>query len=117
MTNTKINLIITLPGGEMMSEQECSEKNLYKHLNMDVQDSTGKRETIHVKLRQCKPVKKVLNISQETYDFWMSPQGRQRDMSADFWNRMPKDKRLEIKIKNLVEYYGGVAYSYTVFED
>ena len=79
MYEIKVNLIMSLPGRTMMSEQECLRKvrkplmGKGKKANKQVIDKNGKPDGyIIVHTRKSRPAKRHLNICQEAYKDFIS---------------------------------------------
>lgn len=75
MTEVKVRLSMSVPGAQLLSEQECS-KNPKKSYNVEtvsVEFKTRKgklqKENITVRTRRRRLVKQSLNISKEAYDY------------------------------------------------
>lgn len=75
MTEVKVRLSMSVPGAQMLSEQECS-KNPKKSYNVDnmtlkVKTKKGKyqKETFTIRTRKQCLVKQCLNITKEAYDY------------------------------------------------
>ena len=75
MTEVKVRLSMSVPGAQMLSEQECSKnpKTSYNSETVTIKFTTkkGKFHKEDITIRTCKNrlVKQLLNISKEAYDY------------------------------------------------
>ena len=120
MNNIKVNLIITLPGGVMMSEKECSKNptESYNVHTMIVTDENRHRERIEFKTRKSKPALKKLSISEEAYNAMVDPDNIPSWMpSVSSWKLLNKNQRLIKHLFNICQNEGGESFTFSVNED
>lgn len=87
------------------------------HVKVDV-PKEKKKETIVYYTRRSKAVRQVLNISEESYQYFTSkeiPHGYPSRAYA--WETLSKKQRLEWHLNSICESMGGVMNSYVVFND
>lgn len=114
MTNVKVNLSILLPGGTMLSVEESTRIakdgtrviDTHKHnkFELDVLDR-GRKQTIKVFTRKSKPVKQVMHLSEEAYDYMTGP-----EMPPKFkgvWKGLKPHEKLRWHCNQIAESMGG----------
>ena len=152
MYNIAVNLIMELPGRTLMSEQECSRKvrkpltkkgkQVYnkKHEEVwttvveadpkkthiervDISGEGDRPEFIDVRVRNAKPVRRIMNISQEAFNHFIDPDEVPYNYVAPlntikklFWARLTVKAKLEWHLHDLCKSLGGTLVSYKVLE-
>lgn len=140
MSEIKLSLSIVLQGSTMFSKEEClkttqetiTTKNgrkrtvtkvvedwdkMEKH-TLEVTDAEGNNQniiTFHT--RKNKPATQSLNINKESYEYMTNKDSCPLYFKPSKWAAMSKKERLEAHLQRIVEHFGGVSYTYQVFED
>lgn len=166
MYESKINLIMALPGRVIMSEQECLRKvrrplmGKGKKANKQVLDKNGNpvwvtvkepdpmkndrdiinltgkdgtKETFVIFTRKARPASKSLNLSEESYNYFVSdecPEGFhaprnfkpkvspfRKSVNLQAWLAMSKEDRLKWHLNSICESMGGTLTFYSVHGD
>lgn len=120
MNDIKVSLTIVLKGSTMLSEQECSKnpKESYDYNTLVVEDpKTKKRETLHYQTRKCENARQSIQMTKEAYNYMIDKSACPEWEKMFFWTKMSKKQRLESHLKRTMEYFGGISFSYEVFED
>lgn len=130
MDNVKLNLKITLPGRVLMSEKECSKnpKNNYELHSLKIDTMNKKKrvtETINYRTRKCYTASKSINICKDAYNYMTGKAKNKKEDSSNCpswaipnkWFYLSKSERLEAHLKRIMEHFGGISYSYQIFED
>lgn len=132
MSEIKVSVSITLPGGVMLTQAEAEQLEKEKAgmgfdaFNLKVEDKVynekAKKEVIkpvviHFKTRKCRTVRRSVNLCTEAYKFMRSTEGIVPPYKMWQWRNMSPDARLEANLKRLCEGFGGISYTYKVFDD
>lgn len=118
MENTKLILVIGLPGRTLVNEENIDETNeVFTIKNVEYKEN-GKtlRENITVKMRGSIPAEQRVNISKETFLAFQStiaPSWAKREL----WNKMTQKQKLEANLTRHAEALGGWLIDYTILED
>lgn len=147
MTEVKVRLSMSVPGAQMLSEQECS-KNPEENYNIKVipvkiKTKKGKlKKSITIATRKCKLVKQSLNISKEAYDYMTAADqppterlakklyiyktvGKQKNgkpkkikLETTAWaHQFNSIKRLDWHMAQIATSLGAVDYQFEILED
>lgn len=140
MSEIKLSLSIMLQGSTMFSKEEClkttqetiTAKNgrkrtvikvvedwdrMNKH-TIRVTDTNGTNpEIITFHTGKNKPATQFLNINRESYEYMTGKDSCPLYFKPGKWAAMSKKERLEAHLQRIVEHFGGVSYTYQVFED
>lgn len=143
MIETKVRLSMSIPGAQMLSEQECSEnpKENYQQETITVKYKKKKgkiqKENIVINLRKNRLVKQVLNISKEAYDYMTDPKlpptdklarklylqktdkikGKKITVETTVWANLSPMRKLDWHLANIAKSLGAVDYTFTVLDD
>ena len=130
MTDTKLSVTITRPGGVMMTPQECGENpENYNKVRILLSVRTFdkktkkffyKKEPLEFRTRRCATAQQVIKMSNEAYDYmtssmcpdWFIPMG-----GISKWKSLSKEKRLEHHLDRLCSSLRGISYTYVIFGD
>lgn len=118
MTETKINLVITLPGRVMMSEKEAAQKGPqgYTQHKLCVTGKNNKKQFLEFKTRNRRTATQVVNLSKDAYDQFISNNCPEwADMKE--WTKMPKKMRLWSHLKRISDSLNGISFHYSILED
>lgn len=144
MSEIKLNLSIELPGSTMLSKEECL-KTTRKVIKKKTKAGKIYKKTIEVKVedwdkmekhsmrvanidgtspeiitfhtRKCKPATQSLNMSKEAYEYMINEDSCPSWSKPGKWAAMSEKERLEAHLQRIVEYLGGISYTYQVLED
>lgn len=147
MTDTKLRLSLSVPGAQLLSEQECSKnpKNSYNTTVIPIEFRTKKgnikKENIVIRTRKQRLVKQSINISREAYDYMIDPQCPPAELGKKLlitkvigknpngkpikvvkettvWAHKYNEKqRLAYHLDKLAASLGAVKYTYEILED
>lgn len=123
MSEIKVSLSLTLRGGAMLSEQECSgnskkkKQDCFDYFKIEVCDAKGKnKEVLNVALRKSKTVKQNIKLSKEAYDYMTSgicptPKLKKK------WDKYNINQRLQYHCGQIAESLGAIDFSFEVLGD
>lgn len=122
MSEIKVNLSLTLPGGVLLSEQECSgnskKKNeSYDYFCMTVTDADGTKDTINVAVRRSKNVKQNIKLSKEAYDYMTDKAICPNPKLKKGWEKFTVNQRLKYHCEQIAEALGAIGFSFEVLDD
>lgn len=120
MSEIKVNLSLTLPGGVMLSEQECSKnpKDSYNHFRMEVKDAKGKnKEVINVSVRKSKAIKQNIKLSKEAYDYMTNKNNYPTPKLKKEWEKFSINQRLQYHCGQIAEALGAIGFTFEVLDD
>lgn len=118
MSEIKVNLSLTLQGGVLLSEQECSKnpKKNYDSFDITVTDENRKRSTLHVSVRKCQEVRQNIRLSREAYDYMTEdfpPEPRMKKQ----WKSMSSYMRVQWHCRNIAESMGATGFTFEILDD
>lgn len=122
MSEIKVNLSLTLLGGVLLSEQECSgnskKKNeRYDYFCMTVTDADGTKDTINVAVRRSKNVKQNIKLSKEAYDYMTDKTVCPNPKLRREWEKFTANQRLKYHCRQIAEALGAIDFSFEVLDD
>lgn len=137
MNNVKLRLSLSIPGAQMLSEQECSKnpKESYDYSKLMIEYTVGKgkkaktkKEILNIRTRKSCTVRQNINIGIEAYNAMIDNScppnekyakkvGHNKKGPITLWSTMSKDARLKANLDLIAESLQAVSYSYEVLED
>lgn len=126
--DNKISLTIYIRGAKPISEDKCivDPKNSYDNHTIFVEVKKLDKKThktfkathkVTFQTRKRELIAQTINMSQEAYNNFISNDNCPSWISKGDWKRMSKRARLEEHMRHTCEAFGGVSYSYKVFDD
>ena len=118
MSEIKVNLIVTLLGGVMISEQECSKKNSKKNYDsffLEVEGKNKKKEILNIKTRKCVSAKQSIKISREAYDYMLSTPTNPK--LSKVWKRYKDMDRIKQHCKIIADDLGAIDFNFEILDD
>lgn len=124
MSEVKVRLSLELPGGTMLSKQEClrnplgkKKKDCYNYFHIEIDDKRSrKKEVINVAVRKCKTVKQNIKLSKEAYDFMTSSDCPNPQLKKK-WNKFSINQKLQYHCSQIAEVLGAISFSFEVLDD
>lgn len=122
MSEIKVNLSLTLPGGVLLSEQECSrnskkKKDCYDYFRMEVADEKGNKEVLNVAVRKSKTAKQNIKLSKEAYDYMTDKTICPDPKIKKEWKKFTVNQRLQYHCRQIAEALGAISFSFEVLDD
>lgn len=123
MSEIKISVSITLPGGVMLTQAEAKQLEKEKTgagfdiTKVKVEDKKGNKDVLSVKTRKYKSCSQSINMSKEAYDYMVSKGSCLPNIKPYMWAKMNKTQRLEAHLDLVCEALKGTSYTYKVFDD
>lgn len=123
MSNVKVNLSILLQGGTMLSVEESTRIakdgtrviDTHKHnkFELEVMDR-GKKKTIKVFTRKNKPVKQVMRLSEEAYEYMVGSEIPPKYKGV--WKGLKLHEKLRWHCQQIADSMGGTVYDIQVLD-
>ena len=123
MSEIKISVSITLPGGVMLTQAEAKQLEKEKAgtgfdiTKLKVEDKKGNKDVLSIKTRKYKSCSQSINMSKEAYDYMTSKDSCLPNIKSYVWNKMNKTQRLEAHLDLVCKALKGTSYTYKVFDD
>lgn len=123
MSEIKISVSITLPGGVMLTQAEAKQLEKEKTgtgfdiTKLKVEDKKGNKDVLSIKTRKYKSCSQSINMSKEAYDYMVSKDSCLSNIKPYVWNKMNKTQRLEAHLDLVCKALKGTSYTYKVFDD
>lgn len=123
MSEIKISVSITLPGGVMFTQAEAKQLEKEKAgtgfdiTKLKVEDKKGNKDVLSIKTRKYKSCSQSINMSKEAYDYMTSRDGCPPNVKSFIWAKMNKKSRLEAHLDLVCKALKGTSYTYKVFDD
>lgn len=147
MSEAKLRVSITLPGGVMYTRQLClktSEETIkgkkvkrevpiegmceHTHLAVPhIDPKTGKRFTGHydIYVPKSKPANQVITMTKDAYDYfvssaapaWFRVAGKNRNQTQDIWKKLPEEERIRVHLNRVAESFGGELADFQILDD
>lgn len=123
MSEIKISVSITLPGGVMLTQAEAKQLEKEKAgtgfdiTKLKVEDKKGNKDVLSIKTRKYKSCSQSINMSKEAYDYMTSKDSRLPNIKSYVWAKMNKKQRLEAHLDLVCKALKGTSYTYKVFDD
>lgn len=123
MSEIKISVSITLPGGVMLTQAEAKQLEKekaglgYDMTKLKVEDKKRNTEILHIRTRKCKSCSQSINMSKEAYNYMTSKDSCLPNIKSYVWNKMNKTQRLEAHLDLVCKALKGTSYTYKVFDD
>lgn len=123
MSEIKISVSITLPGGVMLTQAEAKQLEKEKAgtgfdiTKLKVEDKKGNKDVLSIKTRKYKSCSQSINMSKEAYDYMTSRDGCLPNVKSFIWAKMNKKSRLEAHLDLVCKALKGTSYTYKVFDD
>lgn len=123
MSEIKISVSITLPGGVMLTQAEAKQLEKEKTgtgfdiTKLKVEDKKGNKDVLSIKTRKYKSCSQSINMSREAYDYMTSKDSCLPNIKSYVWAKMNKTQRLEAHLDLVCKALKGTSYTYKVFDD
>lgn len=123
MSEIKISVSITLPGGVMLTQAEAKQLEKEKAgtgfdiTKLKVEDKKGNKDVLSIKTRKYKSCSQSINMSKEAYDYMTSKDSCLPNIKSYVWAKMNKKQRLEAHLDLVCKALKGTSYTYKVFDD
>lgn len=123
MSEIKISISITLPGGVMLTQAEAKQLEKEKTgtgfdiTKLKVEDKKGNKDVLSIKTRKYKSCSQSINMSKEAYDYMTSKDSCLPNIKSYVWAKMNKTQRLEAHLDLVCKALKGTSYTYKVFDD
>ena len=123
MSEIKISMSITLPGGVMLTQAEAKQLEKEKAgtgfdiTKLKVEDKKGNKDVLSIKTRKYKSCSQSINMSKEAYDYMVSKDSCLPNIKSYVWAKMNKTQRLEAHLDLVCKALKGTSYTYKVFDD
>lgn len=123
MSEIKISISITLPGGVMLTQAEAKQLEKEKTgtgfdiTKLKVEDKKGNKDVLSIKTRKYKSCSQSINMGKEAYDYMTSRDGCPPNVKSFIWAKMNKKSRLEAHLDLVCKALKGTSYTYKVFDD
>lgn len=123
MSEIKISMSITLPGGVMLTQAEAKQLEKEKTgtgfdiTKLKVEDKKGNKDVLSIKTRKYKSCSQSINMSKEAYDYMTSKDSCLPNIKSYMWAKMNKKQRLEAHLDLVCKALKGTSYTYKVFDD
>lgn len=123
MSEIKISVSITLPGGVMLTQAEAKQLEKEKAgtgfdiTKLKVEDKKGNKDVLSIKTRKYKSCSQSINMSKEAYDYMTSKDSCLPNIKSYVWAKMNKTQRLEAHLDLVCKALKGTSYTYKVFDD
>ena len=123
MSEIKISVSITLPGGVMLTQAEAEQLEKEKTgtgfdiTKLKVEDKKGNKDVLSIKTRKYKSCSQSINMSKEAYDYMTSKDSCLPNIKSYMWAKMNKTQRLEAHLDLVCKALKGTSYTYKVFDD
>ncbi len=124
MSEIKVSLSLTLRGGAMLSEQECSgnskkkKQDCFDHFKIEVCNAKGKnKEVLNVAVRKSKTVKQNIKLSKEAYDYMTDKAICPNPKLKKEWEKFTVNQRLQYHCGQIAEALGAIGFSFEVLGD
>lgn len=123
MSEIKISVSITLPGGVMLTQAEAKQLEKEKAgtgfdiTKLKVEDKKGNKDVLSIKTRKYKSCSQSINMSKEAYDYMTSKDSCLPNIKSYVWAKMNKTQRLEAHLDSVCKALKGTSYTYKVFDD
>lgn len=123
MSEIKISVSITLPGGVMLTQAEAKQLEKEKAgtgfdiTKLKVEDEKGNKDVLSIKTRKYKSCSQSINMSKEAYDYMTSKDSCLPNIKSYVWAKMNKKQRLEAHLDLVCKALKGTSYTYKVFDD
>lgn len=120
MDNIKITATFIIPGRTMFTEEECEQnKSFYDFNQLQVDYHKNKseyvHETIHFHTRGTKHVKQVINMPQETYDYFIATPVAKTSVSH--WKRLPNGEKIKMHLTEQMHDMGAIKVNFIIHKD
>ena len=133
MVETKLSLILVLPGSTMVSQQEAENKpkeltetNFLTIKSYDKKSKKFKKETIVFRTRKNTTVRQVLKMTQEAYEAMLNEStnpkynkivAKAKGKLIRVWDTMSEDARIKKHCELIAHDMGAIDFSYNILED
>lgn len=123
MSEIKISVSITLPGGVMFTQAEAKQLEKEKTgtgfdiTKLKVEDKKGNKDVLSIKTRKYKSCSQSINMSKEAYDYMTSKDSCLPNIKSYVWAKMNKTQRLEAHLDLVCKALKGTSYTYKVYDD
>lgn len=120
MAEAKVILTVLVPGTTMLSEEEAAKVpngKGYLYSKVILEDNKKRRETIVVNVRKCKPIKQIIKLSADAYNYMTSPSECPEGFQAFNWKKLTPEQRLYFHLSRLSESMGGFSFHYDIIKD
>lgn len=123
MSEIKISMSITLPGGVMLTQAEAKQLEKEKAgtgfdiTKLKVEDKKGNKDVLSIKTRKYKSCSQSIDMSKEAYDYMTSKDSCLPNIKSYMWAKMNKKQRLEAHLDLVCKALKGTSYTYKVFDD
>lgn len=123
MSEIKISVSVTLPGGVMLTQAEAKQLEKEKAgtgfdiTKLKVEDKKGNKDVLSIKTRKYKSCSQSINMSKEAYDYMTSKDSCLPSIRPYMWAKMNKTQRLEAHLDLVCKALKGTSYTYKVFDD
>ena len=116
-TNIKVSLYIELPGSTMYSKESSLVNGTpipdrHNKEFLKVENGNGREETIVINTRKCIPAKKVVNLTEDAYNYFISDE-KPYEYKGD-WRKMTPAARLQYHMEELSKAMGGKMIDYVI---
>lgn len=123
MSEIKVSVSITLPGGVMFTQAEAEQLEKEKTgagfdiTKLKVENKKGNKDVLSIKTRKYKSCSQSINMSKEAYDYMTSRYSCPPNIISYMWNKMNKTQRLKVHLDLVCKTLKGTSYTYKVFDD
>ena len=127
MTEPKISLTLTLPGRVLVSQQEAENKpKMMNDEQLVLRSWKGKRDVISFKTRKTLPIKQVLKMTEEAYQYMLNEPvsskynrfiTRSKGKSIRIWDNISEDIRIKLHCKRIADDLSATDFTYNIMND
>lgn len=123
MNEIKLSVSITLPGSVMFTQAEAKQLEKVKEgmgyttAVVRVTNKKGKHETHQIKVRNCHPAVQTMKLTKEAYFYMRSLDSCPSSITPKVWRTLSPSNRLKVHLDLMRQHFGGISYTYKIFED
>ena len=123
MNEIKMSVSITLPGSVMLTQAEAKQLEKVKEgmgfstAVVRITNKKGKSETHQIKVRRCHPAMQNVKLTKEAYHYMRSIDSCPSTLSLKLWRTLSPSNRLKIHLDLMRQHFGGISYTYQIFDD
>lgn len=125
MNEIKVSVSIILRGSILLTQEEAETlekeqpKSGFERHTQVVEDPNNRkdRQVIHYQTRKCRTASQSVKLCKEAYLHMIDKSACPEWEKVSKWVAKSNKERLESHLQRLTEHFGGISFTYKVFED
>lgn len=124
MDNIKITLTMSVPGAKLLSDTQCKENKTFNKIALTLNEHDPQKKEEHIVLftRKPKAIKQVVNMTEETYNYFISediPYNYKMQKSSTTkpaWKSLSKEQKVEWHLREYCLNFKAKLISYKIYD-